>query len=284
MKNSTHDLSIPINSDTLFTRADMTRIYNTRHVWQADRHCNAEYELHIILQGVCQVDVRDNHFTLRQQQAILISPGQYHLPNSLPGPFERFSLSFTLSEGPLLRTMQEQVPVCRVLTLTPEVIGLCRSLLREHAQKTAFWQNMQPALLSQLIISTLRLLHVDQPAQPIRSVQRESVRTDLIDDYFERNFARDASLADLARLLHLSRRQAARVLESSYGMGFQQKLISCRMDHAAWLLRTTTQPSGQIAAAVGYASETAFYQAFRLHFQMTPRQYRKHSTNLLSHS
>lgn len=33
----------------------------------------------------------------------------------------------------------------------------------------------------------------------------------------------------------------------------------------------------KIAGTVGYASETAFYQAFRNHFHVTPQQYRKRS-------
>ena len=278
MKSSPKDYSIRLNHNTLFTRADMTRLYNTRHEWRSDRHCNAEYELHIILRGVCQVDVEERHFGLRQQQAILISPGQYHHPCSLPGEFERFSLSFSLSDGSLLDTLRMQVPVCRVFAITEQMEGICHQLLNEHAHKDAFWQDLQPALLSQLIISTFRLLHLDQPAIPTQAAHREAVRTDLIDDYFEHHFAGNATLTELSQVLHLSRRQAARVLEENYGMGFQQKLISTRMDQAAWLLRTTNQQAGQIAGAVGYTSETAFYQAFRNHFHVTPQQYRKRST------
>ena len=279
MKSSPRDFSIRLNSDTLFTRADLTRMYNTKHKWQSDRHCNAEYELHIILKGVCQVDVEDRHFSLREQQAILISPGQYHHPCNLPGEFERFSLSFTLSNGTMLDSLRVQIPVCRVFAITPDIANICQRLMREYAQKNAFWQDMQPALLSELIISTFRLLHLDQTIQTDQLATREVIRTDLIDDYFEHNFAGNATLSDLSRVLHLSRRQVARVLEENYGMGFQQKLISTRMDHAAWLLRTTDQHAGQIAGSVGYSSETAFYQAFRNHFNVTPQQYRKRASS-----
>ncbi|MBQ9974228.1 MAG: helix-turn-helix transcriptional regulator [Oscillospiraceae bacterium] len=278
MKSSPGEYTLPLGSSTLHTRDDLSRMYKTRHIWRADRHCNAEYELHIVLRGVCQVDVEERHFSLREQQAILIAPGQYHLPCSLPGEFERFSLSFTLSHGPLPDALRQQIPVCRVFAVSPEITSLCRMLVREYSLKNTYWQEAQPALLAQLYIAVFRLLHVDQPVQPVQTAQREVIRTDLIDDYFERNFAANATLSDLSRkVLHLSRRQAARVLEEHYGMGFQQKLISTRMDHAAWLLRTTDLQAGQIAGAVGYTSETAFYQAFRKHFQVTPQQYRKRS-------
>ena len=46
------------------------------------------------------------------------------------------------------------------------------------------------------------------------------------------------------------------------------------MDRAAWLLRTSDKKIDEIAEAIGYASEAAFYQAFRKYFHITPKKYR----------
>jgi len=275
MKNRQRDFEMKLEQDSVFLRMDAAKLYTKKHSWNSDRHSNAEYELHIVLQGVVQVDVEDRHYSLKEQQAILIAPGQYHLPRALPGPFERFSLSFSVSEGPLLACLRRQIPSCRVFSITPEMDAICRSIYNECGTKPAFWQNLQQPLLSTLIIHLFRLLHLDNSVQPVHTKANEPVRTDLIDDYFEQHFARKAGLSDLAEKLHLSKRQVARVLLDSYGMGFQDKLTSTRMDHAAWLLRTTNLQISQVAETVGYVSEAAFYQAFRGHFQVTPLGYRK---------
>jgi len=125
------------------------------------------------------------------------------------------------------------------------------------------------------MVHLFHLLHLDSSAQPVYTNVNEPVRTDLIDSYFEQHFTQKAGLADLAEKLHLSKRQVARVLWDNYGMGFQNKLTSTRMDHAAWLLRTTNLQINQVKGAVGYVSEAAFYLAFRNHFQVTPQKYRK---------
>ena len=275
MKSYPRDLEVRLDRDVVFLRLDPERLCRHRHTWNSDRHSNADYELHIVLQGVCQVDVEDGHYSLLERQAILIAPGQYHQARALPGPFERFSLSFSLPDGPLADCVRQQLPSRRVFSITPEIERLCRTLLAEYTFKELFWRDLQAALLSELTLRTFRLLHLSGGLQPIQSKGRERLRTDLIDDYFERHFADRAGLSDLADLLHLSTRQVDRVLRDSYGMGFQAKLLSARMDHAAWLLRTTDRHTAEIAGAVGYVSEAAFYQAFRSHFHVTPRQYRR---------
>jgi len=273
--NRPRDFELKLNQDSVFLHLDTAKLYSKRNVLNADRHSHAEYELHIVLQGVAQMDVEDRHYSLREQQAMLVAPGQYHQPRALPGSFERFSLSFSVSEGPLLDCLRRQIPSCRVFSISPEMDETCRTILSECGAKPPFWQNHQSALLLSLFIFLLRVLRLDNNPQPAHTGRKEAVRTELIDDYFERHFTQKAGLSDLAAKLHLSKRQVARVLLDSYGMGFQEKLTSTRMDHAAWLLRTTDQRISLISGAVGYDSEAAFYLAFKNHFQVTPQEYRK---------
>lgn len=79
----------------------------------------------------------------------------------------------------------------------------------------------------------------------------------------------------LAEELHLSRSQLNRFLKEQYGMTFREKLLRTRLDRASWLLRHTEKPVEDIVGAVGYSSESAFFQVFRKHFGMTPEKYRK---------
>ena len=131
------------------------------------------------------------------------------------------------------------------------------------------------ALTTQLMICTLRTLGIQAPpAAPTTRAGREVIQQ--LDDFFELHMADDVGAEVLAEQLHLSRRQLARILHKTYGMGFREKRIRARVDHAAWLLHSTADSVNQIAVAVGYASETAFYQAFRDYFGQTPGQYRKH--------
>src|SRR6185312_15395750 len=70
-------------------------------------------------------------------------------------------------------------------------------------------------------------------------------------------------LAALAREAGLSRFHLLRLFKSVYGltpMAFAERV---RINQAAKALRETDRPIGEIAAAAGYASPSAFAKAFR---------------------
>lgn len=261
-----------------FRENDSARQYS----WNSKRHCNAEYELHMILRGECSLDVEENHYQLRAGQAVVIAPGKYHRPHTELREFERFSLGFSLSEGPLLEELKRIVPQCLCFTLATDSIQYCNEMISEREYKNPFREQAQEALLTLLTISLLRNLQTASYQEPSASRQEEIERTSLIDNYFERYFAEKSGCAVLAQQLHLSTRQLDRILKDHYGMGFQEKLIHTRMDHAALLLRTTEQTVQDIIGAVGYNSVTAFYKAFRDAFSMTPQQYRQYCEKMTS--
>ena len=96
----------------------------------------------------------------------------------------------------------------------------------------------------------------------------------IIDNYFGYQMGQNPSADDLAAKLHLSRRQLNRILKATYGMGFREKLLRNRMGQAKWLLRHTDKTVSAIALEVGYAHDSAFREAFRREFHMTPQEYR----------
>lgn len=245
-----------------------------KHHWNSSRHSNANYELHMILQGRCCVDVEEDRFPLEAQQALLIAPGQYHRPSTEPGSFSHFSLSFSLT-GVLAQRLLTKIPTCAVFSFPEETARLCAHIFQESAGHRPCRREMLQAQLTQLFLTILRQLEITDDTPPASQSLDSILRTEKIDVFFQNHFASRAAEAQLAEELHLSRRQLARVIRARYGMTFREKLISARMDHAAWLLRTTQMRPCEIAEEVGYSGETGFYQAFRRRFGMTPQQYRR---------
>lgn len=248
--------------------------YRVKHVWDSPRHNNADYELHVILKGSCDLDVEDRSYPLRQGHAVIIAPGQYHRPTQNPGEFERFSVSFSLTEGPLLRILRAVLPVCQIYPVPAEDVALCRSIFYECAAGNPYRHEMMQAQLTQLMLASFRTLNLDIETPFSQTSANNTERIRVIDVFFEDHLADKAGEEALAAELHLSRRQLSRVLNECYGMGFREKLIRSRMDSAAWMLRCTDKRISQIASEVGYTSEAAFYQVFRSRFEMTPTEYR----------
>lgn len=249
--------------------------YLRRHNWSTHRHCHAEYELHILLDGSSRVEVEEQQIELCKGQGILYVPGEYHRPIETSGSFCRFSLSFSPKTEVLAQALQQALPTSRRFQADDRLLQVCTDIFQEFAAGNSYKQEQLQSLLTVLMIKLLRQMSVEQPQGDVTEVLTEHQRIYRIDSFFEKNFSRNDGEATLAQDLHLSRRQLERVLIKNYGMNYRQKLICTRMDQAAWLLRTKPLHVSQIAQQVGYNSDSAFYNAFRQHFGMTPTKYRK---------
>ena len=108
----------------------------------------------------------------------------------------------------------------------------------------------------------------------------EPERADIIDSFFSLQPECKQSAKQLADQLHVSERQLNRIILQLYKMTFQQKMTQTKMERSAWLLKTTTKKIGEIAQAVGYGSDPAFYQAFKKYFKVTPQEYRLLKNNI----
>ncbi len=83
----------------------------------------------------------------------------------------------------------------------------------------------------------------------------------------------DCSLASIARRLALSPRTLNRRLRES-GTSFAQLLADTRKSEATRILENTKMAAGQVAALLGYSSDSAFSRAFKSWFGVGPARWR----------
>ena len=269
------DVKLCIDDATFVLRLGK-RFLDYCEYWNTARHCNANYELHIILKGSCELDVASKTHLLEAGNAIIIAPNEYHMPHVTTQEFLRLSIPFSLSEHQLSKALRQAIPTSVIFPLTPQLLQLSSQILEELSGNHAFSSDLLPALLTQLMICLFRTLNVCDASGISAKKAPADWRTDVIDTFFEDNMACYGTEEQLADALHISKRQLARVLLEHYAMNFRQKLLVTRMDHAGWLLRTTEKSIGEICSIVGYNSETTFFKNFKNHYDVTPLQYRKH--------
>lgn len=265
------ELSIPLGQELLHIPKTAVSCGST---WDVQRHCNAEWEFHFIRKGSCRAYVDQQAYLLQAGQALLIAPGRYHQAKAQAGEFERFTLGFLLPPGPVSRQLSKKTAVSPVFTPGTEVLQTVERIMAEIAVNRPYSEAYLGALISCIAVELLRLLEIGGQKAPKTEVSPDILLTQQIDTYFEQHFADSHGETELAKQLHFSRRHLVRILKKHYNMSFREKLVSTRMDHAAFLLRTTDLPVSIIATDVGYESESAFFKVFRRTFSMTPRQYR----------
>ena len=241
--------------------------------YEVTRHCNAEYELFIILSGSCRMDVEDEEYFLSLGDALLVAPKRFHAVTSVSSDFVNFVLPFSVEKGDTGASVNDAIPTGRIF-LSPDVLSLCHEIRIETRQKKRFLEAALNAKYSLILTELFRAVtDKDEESAALRDTYRE--RLDIIDDFFEKYATTDKGVPHLARLVHLSERQLTRTLIKHYGMNFSEKKLRARMDRAAWLLRTTDYSISKICEEVGYISENSFFKAFKKSHGITPAAYRK---------
>jgi len=86
----------------------------------------------------------------------------------------------------------------------------------------------------------------------------------------------DLDVDGIAKALFLSRSSLYRRVRELLDCSPLDLLAEVRLEQAALLLRTTTEPVGGVASRVGFRNAEHFSRRFVAHFGLTPRAYRSH--------
>lgn len=250
-----------------------------RFRWRSFRHCNAEFELHIILSGSCVLDVEGHVYPLAAGDAIVIAPNCFHSAHQVTESFERLSLSLVVTPGSHVEDLLFGLSKLSTFRLTEKQIEICRLLILEANTGDLFHAELCHAYLTALLIAVLRICSPEFTATGIQREKADFQPRLVVDRFFSSWPVPVGSEQALAQMLHISRRQVVRFLKQNYGMSFREKYVRSRMDYAAWLLRSTDWPLGEIARAVNYSSESVLLSAFKKYFGITPTEYRRTYTS-----
>jgi AraC-like DNA-binding protein len=217
--------------------------------------------------------VDDKKYDVTSGSVLIISPGQYHKPISVSKGFEKLSISFSLSNGGLGDSMQAKLKDSFIFSGATYASAKASEFLKEFFSSSPFKEEMLASILSELIVSVLRIMQVSE--KKVKAPASTDKTADIIDNFFEKRVTEYGNEEDLAKALHLSKRQLCRVLQARYGMSFREKLLRAKMDYAGWLLRTTSLKVTQICNSIGYSSEAVFYKNFKDYYGVTPKKYRE---------
>ncbi len=237
-----------------------------------ERHTNAGYELHIVLTGSCTFGLDTEKHVLNPGDGVFIPPGLFHHSKKNGKNFSKFCCNFRIEQGALSETLQKTL--CEsgpFLHFNASVLNLCQKMHQESEDHSPFYRDYIQAKLSELLILVFRKINLISKEQWIPQNPEDTV-TAIIDNFF--CFVESGSEKDLANQLHFSVRQLSRILQKHYGKTFREKLIDARMDHAAYLLKSTSLSVNDISQKVGYRSVGTFFKTFQHYYGLTPRKYR----------
>jgi AraC-like DNA-binding protein len=206
------------------------------------------------IQGVMRVDANHSSWIVPSQRAIWIPPGVEHAVTVLENTHLR-PMSVYAGRAPFPGTE------CKVLELS----GLLRELLAALEQHDRQEQSPREHLLMEMILDEIPRCAV----RPVRVPLPDDKRLKALCDALIAEPGADLTLAHWATQVGASERTLARLFERELGMGFVQWRQQVRLAHAAPLIARGV-PLSQVAAELGYASQSAFSAMFKKTFGCSP--------------
>ena len=242
---------------------------------QAGFHTHEWYELFYVERGVLQCYFDMETVQLSAGEMLIVRPGISHYSLAQTDDTQEYAFPFTFSarrdsDVPWVRFLQFDSYV----RLFPDkecaaLIGFLIDAMQTDRELAVgnylFAILTRIADMSQQCIHGTRALSADSNMGRICRIDR------ILQKYFNNS---NLSMEFVAKELHISVRQLARIIQNHYGCTYREKLLSLRMQHAAKLI-CKGMPAAQTAYEVGYSSVSAFHAAFVKYYGETPSEYFK---------
>lgn len=218
-------------------------------------HRHAWGQVTYALEGVVRVTVGNRSWIVPPLRAIWIPPQAQHEVATLEKARLR-ALYVHADVAPFQR------PECQVLAVSP----LLRELIVALSQ--ADEDAPREALLTSLILDELSR----SATRPICVALPSDKRLKTLCDTLIAEPASTLTLQDWSRRVGASERTLARLFEQDLGLTFGQWRQQVRLAHAAPLIARGL-PLSQVAAELGYASQSAFSAMFKKTFGQSPSDF-----------
>jgi len=255
-------------------------------------HNHTMLELHALHKGCVLLETDNTSYIMNPGDMILIGKQVYHHIPSTYGDTLKFTLKFSYSYSPggfleenekqLFRYFDAHVrnpDYTEIFQKCTDVERIFNDLFSLTEKNPLLKIEHQDALLKLLMIELLHLSigeKVPDIPYPVSNnkLHQKNLQIKIIEYFFNYHYVEDVSCMDLAQLLYFSEKQTNRLLQSMYGMSFQEKLRDIRLRNAKMLLRDNSLSVAQIAKMVGYSSN-GLCNVFKKIYGISPNDYRK---------
>ncbi len=274
--------------------------YYLEDVWEADFHCidwhwHHELEFLSVSKGRQLCLVGSNRIELSEGYGMFINSGFLHrfeandstvIPNIVFSPallspkdsliYEKYIQS-VLHSGPAFQVFDPQIAWQKQILIILKEIYAVHELPEKRELQTL-----------QLLLQLWDILynHLDLTSNPsaVRRMDSKQARLQVMMQYIHDHYQEEITLEEIAKAASISKSSALHLFQSGIQIPPVAYLIQYRLMQAAELLYNTTKPVSAIAAETGFTSAGYFCRKFKERYQMSPNEYRKHTTSVVKTS
>ncbi|HJW16735.1 MAG TPA: AraC family transcriptional regulator [Flavisolibacter sp.] len=278
---------------TPLTQSDCFTVFSRiKQEFDFPLHYHEEFELNFIqnAKGAKRV-IGDHMEEIDNLELVLVGPNLQHgwFTNKLQGKeVKEITIQFhrdLIDEKFLQRNQMSFVRIMfehslRGILFSQETITAIMPRLKELPQKRGFDSVLE--LLSILHdLSTSRNMKTlsDSSFSNAETISYNSRRVTTVMDYLNKNFEKNVSLSEAAKLVAMSEVAFSRFFKLRTGKTFVDTLNEVRLGHASRMLIETTQSINEVAYKCGFNNMSNFNRTFKKKKDCTPKEFRHEYTS-----
>jgi AraC-like DNA-binding protein len=236
-----------------------------------------------VLQGEKTINTGGTSYTLNEEKALFLNKGGYTM-SEIPetrGLFQ--SLLFFIDDRFLQQFAKKHadlLPPASPLTTTAIPISITSPLAQFYRSVLPYFNtSLNEARRRGLNLKFEELL-LQLIAEPKNRDFSAFLRHTLnnkpsLEQVMEQNFHKQYSLTEFAQLTQRSLSTFKRDFQLTFGETPGRWLLSRRLKHASYLLKSSNLNISQIAEESGFENASHFSQAFKAHYSCSPSSWRK---------
>ena len=231
----------------------------------------------------CNIKAHNINVRVSEGEMIILRPGDLHVPAiRLSASLKKYALALRIE-----KCGGEQGYYDYFKDILDRNAMIPLKVSRELMEKVILFFSLRPASIRETflinltahevlygIFDTFEDFVVDNPSTNSEGIVLREHEEALLDILV--NSPIQLTLPDIAERMGYSVRQVQRFIQKKYGMPYIIMLRTRKIDSIKKLLTDEPDiPVSEIAARVGYNSETSLYRDFKKHVGCTPCEYRK---------
>lgn len=249
--------------------------------WNGVLHAHDCTELFYVTDGEGWLCTTDEKVPLQKNQLVIVNPKVHHTErSSLTNKMHYIvlgidNLQFHFGKENIILPFQ----IFQLSSQKDIILPLIQAIMEELKKKQASYEEICQHYLSILLLQLQRITGQELNLSVPNDIPYECEKAK---SYMEEHFRESITLEMLAELTHWDKYYFAHQFSRAYGISPINFLLNLRISHSKQLLSTTDYSITQIAESSGFSSQNYFSQIFRKCTGISPRAYRKASTEVKS--
>ena len=252
-------------------------------------HKHEYYQAFYVISGSLIHHTDTGTAELSAGDVFILPPNLPHYIEAEPGKVDFYALSFmpTFLRGlqesnrlvfDFLRYLTDAAPetIHLKLSLSDEDIIFTEALFKRTLDEFQSSRTGKDAVVKSCVTVLLSLfarLYFEEQAESLTPGENRQAVLYCI-EYIKSHFNEAISLSEMARHSAMSKSCFCKLFSSITGTSFKQYLNTCRINHAAQLLKSGEKVN-DVSALCGYEDFSTFYRNFVKLMDISPTQYRK---------